>query len=92
MASHHHCILCFDSLYYHFERMSNVDHIYNAEDLPPSHSIPCIPMQRCPLFVTWQKDGRLRGCIGRRSEEGSPMLLLRRQYRDEYSRIKLYAY
>ncbi|GIQ80043.1 alpha-methylacyl-CoA racemase [Kipferlia bialata] len=38
--------------------------IYRLQ-LAPQHPVPTtIPNVPCPLFVTWHKDGDLRGCIG----------------------------
>lgn len=49
-ASKDHCYLCYDSLH---SALTNQ---------PP----PPLPNDdyRCPLFVTWNKNGNLRGCIG----------------------------
>jgi uncharacterized protein (TIGR00296 family) len=50
------CFLCFESL---VNKVTNSKHTAVSSAVAnPSSTV------RCPLFVTWKKDGDLRGCIG----------------------------
>lgn len=50
------CYLCFETLENACKNTKNT--IVNQAVVPPNDN------KKCPMFVTWKKDGDLRGCIG----------------------------
>ena len=52
--------------YYAFETLENKVTGSNKNEF--SSKIPKDDKRRCPLFVTWKKNGMLRGCIGNFSD------------------------
>jgi len=55
-ATAEHCAYCFDVL------IGVLHNQITKSKFPPLP--PSIPKVEAPLFVTWHKDGDLRGCIG----------------------------
>jgi uncharacterized protein (TIGR00296 family) len=64
-ALRQHCFLCFEALTNHITKKSShiIEHSFDSQ-----HELG----RKCPLFVTWMKEGKLRGCIG----TFAPQLLL----------------
>jgi len=60
-ATAEHCAYCFDVL------IGVLHNQITKSKFPPLP--PSIPKVEAPLFVTWHKDGDLRGCIGTFSKE-----------------------